>query len=100
MCVLGEELKFADWSPQPALIGRWWSLGFQAQSNAKHLMTEILPKDVIVLAATTVISFGGSGVRGVQEFLRLSKLNHWVASSTGGFIQVDRLGRREHCSVW
>lgn len=37
----------------------------------------------IVLAATTVISFGGSGVRGVQEFLRLSKLNHWVASSTG-----------------
>lgn len=37
----------------------------------------------IVLAAITVISFGGSGVRGVQEFLRLSKLNHWVASSTG-----------------
>lgn len=37
----------------------------------------------IVLAATTVISFGGSGVRGIQEFLRLSQLNHWVASSTG-----------------
>lgn len=37
----------------------------------------------IVLAATTVISFGGSGVRGIQEFLRLSKLHHWVASSTG-----------------
>jgi len=41
----------------------------------------------IVLAATTVISFGGSGVRGVQEFLRLSKLNHWVASSTGALYE-------------
>lgn len=37
----------------------------------------------IIMAATTVINFGGSGVRGVQEFLVLSQLNTFVASSTG-----------------
>lgn len=35
------------------------------------------------MAAGTVINFGGSGVRGIQEFLKLSKLDQWVASSTG-----------------
>src|SRR5262249_695455 len=37
----------------------------------------------IILAAVHTIRYGSSGVRGIQEFLELSGLNCWVASSTG-----------------
>jgi len=37
----------------------------------------------IILAAAQMIRYGGTGIRAVQEFLRLSKLDTWVASSTG-----------------
>jgi hypothetical protein len=37
----------------------------------------------IITAAGMVINFGGSGVRGIQEFLELSGLDKLVASSTG-----------------
>jgi hypothetical protein len=37
----------------------------------------------IILAATQTIRYGSTGIRGIQEFLELSKLNLWVASSTG-----------------
>ena len=37
----------------------------------------------ILLAASMTIQYGSSGIRGMQEFIRLSKLDRWVASSTG-----------------
>lgn len=37
----------------------------------------------IVLAAALTIRYGSSGIRGIQEFLKLSKLDLWAASSTG-----------------
>jgi hypothetical protein len=37
----------------------------------------------IILAATQTIRYGSTGIRGIQEFLKLSKLNLRVASSTG-----------------
>lgn len=37
----------------------------------------------IILAAAKTIRYGSSGIRGIQEFLKLSQLDQWVASSTG-----------------
>jgi hypothetical protein len=37
----------------------------------------------IILAATQTIRYGSTGIRGIQESLKLSKLNLRVASSTG-----------------
>jgi hypothetical protein len=37
----------------------------------------------IILAAAQTIRYGSKGIRGIQEFLVLSKLDSWAASSTG-----------------
>lgn len=37
----------------------------------------------IVLSAAKTIRYGSKGIRGIQEFLELSQLDRWVASSTG-----------------
>jgi len=37
----------------------------------------------LILATTHTIRYGSSGIREIQEFLEPSKLNVWVASSTG-----------------
>lgn len=37
----------------------------------------------IVLAAAQTIRYGSKGIRGIQEFLEMSELNLWIASSTG-----------------
>jgi hypothetical protein len=37
----------------------------------------------VVISAYQTIHFGCGGIRGLQEFLRLSKLSHFVGSSYG-----------------